>query len=65
MPKKVVVKKVDDITKINSLWELIAYGIKKIFGTLGSWKTTIRLVIVLITAIGAGYVIKYLVKVFQ
>lgn len=59
-----MVKKSDDVTKINSLFEFLAYVAKKMFGALGSWKTTFRLVLVLITAIGAGYVIKYLVKVF-
>jgi hypothetical protein len=54
----------DEIKHIDSLFEFLAYVVKKMFGALGSWKTTLRLILVLIAAIGAGYVIKYLVKVF-
>jgi len=58
-------KKKNEIENIDNLPELGAYGIKKLFQALNSWKKTIRLMLVLLSCIGASVAIKYLLSVLN
>ena len=58
-------KKKNEIQDVDNLPELGAYGIKKLFQALNSWKKTIRLILVLLSCMGAAVAVKYFLGVLK